>query len=242
MDPLKAVSLFFFLTLFHIVLIASEFALPFACAEEGRGWLLLFSMNNIMWGCENNFIFSSVVVLRVPAQPRFDHRDPVVLFREEGGRDIGIFFGLRKTTTTTRSTSVEIIPPVTSCGYFGANWKGKQSVQASLSMGNIWQWNPPSCITLTTPTSPYMSPLSLPHLFSLWLDFVNVLGEPGEKKRGKKKKTHTHKALAMPVTSFHLHIPERPNWYSKAEPKPHLRLTLVISEPHRAVCVTIFLI
>lgn len=45
--------------------------------------------------------------------------------------------------------------------------------------------------------------------------------------------------LTMPVTSFHPHIPERPNWYSKAALKLHLRLTLVISEPHRAVCIII---
>lgn len=43
----------------------------------------------------------------------------------------------------------------------------------------------------------------------------------------------------MPVTSLHLNVPERSNWYSKAELKLHLRLTLVISEPHRAVCIII---
>lgn len=51
--------------------------------------------------------------------------------------------------------------------------------------------------------------------------------------------TDKRQAFTMPVTSFHLHVPERPNWYSKPELELHLRLTLVISEPHRAVCIII---
>lgn len=111
------------------------------CTKEGLGWLFL-SLNNIS-------------VLSIMAQPASDYQDLVLLSggTKRGGESWDTEKGEHRKCSSRGygDNSTQHIcgddSLGTSCGFLELiEWAAPSNLQASLALGNTWQWNSPSCL------------------------------------------------------------------------------------------------